>query len=167
MTLQSHVKYSSTSNLHLWRLQTRNWRLFYHQWLQFCVIWVTTRSHRNLHHQSARIPGLLLDIANVARLKNNLRYLSITDSQIAMYWLGKNKQNPVMFPMHDEVAQEIGKLFMETNLSGDRTHIRGILNLIRESLSRDSHFPHSFYLKKLRENEQTRNLLPKHFKNNE
>jgi len=90
-----------------------------------------------------------------ARIKDNLRYLSITDSKNTMYWLGMNKHNPVAFPMHNEVAREVGKLFLEANSSGDRTHIKGELNVISDSLSRDTHLPRSFYLSQLQENKDT------------
>jgi len=78
--------------------------------------------------------------------------------------MGKNKHNPILFPLHDEVSRAFGKLWMKTNSSNERVHIAGERNVISDSLSRDTHIPRSFYIQQLKRNNLTKDHLPNHFK---
>jgi len=80
----------------------------------------------------------------VAELINDSRFFSVTDSTNMLYWMGKNKHNPILFPLHTEVSRAFGKLWMKTNSSNERVHIAGERNIISDSLSRDTHIPRSF-----------------------
>ena len=82
----------------------------------------------------------------IAELRNDSRFLSVTDSTNALFWMGKNKHNPVLFPLHDDISRAFGKLWMQTNCSNEKVHIGGVRNIISDSLSRDTHIPRAFYI---------------------
>jgi len=99
----------------------------------------------------------------IAKLRNDSRFLSVTDSTNALFWMGKNKHNPVLFPLHDEVSRAFGKLWMQTNCSNEKVHIAGVRNIISDSLSRDTHIPRAFYIQQMKRNNLTKDNLPEHF----
>ena len=82
----------------------------------------------------------------IAELRNDSRFLSVTDSTNALFWMGKNKHNPVLFPLHDDISRAFGKLWMQTNCSNEKVHIGGVRNIISDLLSRDTHIPRAFYI---------------------
>ena len=98
-----------------------------------------------------------------AELKNDTRFLSVTDSKNAMFWLGKNKHNPILFPLHDILSRECGKLNMKTNCSSEKIHLSGIKNLVSDSFSRDTHIPASLLLQQLRDHATTKGMMPLNF----
>jgi len=77
--------------------------------------------------------------------------------------MGKNKHNPILFPLHNEVSRAFGKLWMKTNSSNERVHIAGERNVISNSLSWDTHIPCSFYIQQLKRNNLTKDHFPNHF----
>ena len=107
--------------------------------------------------------GCYWTVQMIAELRNDSRFLSVTDSTNALYWMGKNKHNSILFPLHDEVSRAFGKLWMKTNSSNERVHIAGERNVISDSLSRDTYIPRSFYIQQLKRNNITKDHLPSHF----
>lgn len=99
----------------------------------------------------------------IAELKNDSRFLSITNSTKALYWIGKIKHNPILFPIHDEVARAFGKLWMQINCSNKKVHITGVRNIVSDSLSRDTHIPCAFYIQQIERNNLTKNHLREDF----
>ena len=98
-----------------------------------------------------------------AEMKHDTRFLLVTDSKNAMFWLGKNKHNPILFPLHDIISRECGKLNMKTNCSSEKIHLSGDKNLVSDSFSRDTHIPASLLIQQLKEHATTKNLMPPNF----
>ena len=67
----------------------------------------------------------------------NHHILSISDSSSACGWLYHSTKNPILFPLHDEVARRLGRLLIEHDASIVTEHIAGKFNLITDSFSRD------------------------------
>ena len=93
--------------------------------------------------------NLLEFIAGVITLEMELHYnpepigfanhhiLSISDNSSACGWLYHSTKNPILFPLHDEVARRLGRLLLKHDASIVTEHIAGKFNLITDSFSRD------------------------------
>jgi hypothetical protein len=87
----------------------------------------TRRPPQLLHNMAA-----FWTLKTPAEMKDNSCFLSVTNSKNTMYWLGKKKHNPILFPLHDILARECRKLCMKTNCSSEKIHVSGDKDLVSD-----------------------------------
>ena len=67
------------------------------------------------------------------------RILAFTDNSSALCWLLRSNFDPVKEQPHDKVSRDLAWFCMDRNVSLFAQHIKGINNIIADSLSRDFH----------------------------
>ena len=125
--------------------------------------WMTSHCHINLLEFIASIIAIWLEIIEenkVDKLKHE-KYLAMTDNSSAVGWLYKSNFNPKLQPGHDTAARKLAVLLMEAEASIESQHIRGVHNVVADSLSRDHHINKThlaFILKSLFPSQAPQNL---------
>ena len=77
------------------------------------------------------------------------KILCYTDSLSALGWLYHSTFNPVLQPLHDQVARHLAGILLEKDCTIYSQHVPGKQNVIADSLSRDHHIPGEMLTKSL------------------
>jgi len=108
-------------------------------WRYELPAWMTAAFHINLLEFIASFIAIWLDIINDDNKTLHKRYMALTDNSSAVGWLYKSNFNPKTHPGHDVVARKMAEVLMESESTIESQHVRGVHNVVADSLSRDHH----------------------------
>jgi len=99
---------------------------------------------------------LLLSIVKTARARGR------ADSEVTISWVFRNRFDPIESPVHDFICRAIGEELINSGSSLDMGHLSGDLNVVSDSLSRDTNLSRDAHTSFLLQN--VPHLLPTGFR---